>query len=67
MTILNVAVVGPGGRARSHLPIIRLLSDKYRLVTVCDVDKKRAKAVSAETGANGYTDLEGMLDKEEHA
>jgi len=32
MTILNAAVVGPGGRARVHLPIIRLLPDKYRLV-----------------------------------
>jgi predicted dehydrogenase len=39
MTILNAAVVGPGGRARAHLPIIRLLSDKYRLVAVCDVDE----------------------------
>ena len=65
MTILNAAVVGPGGRARSHLPIIRLLADKYRLVAVCDVDEEQAKAVAAETGANAYTDMEAMLDKEE--
>lgn len=64
MSILNAAVVGPGGRARAHLPIIRLLSDKYRLVAVCDVDEEQAKAVAAETGATGYTDLEEMLDKE---
>jgi predicted dehydrogenase len=64
MTILNVAVVGPGGRARAHLPIIRILSDKYRLVAVCDVNEDQAKAVAAETGANAYTDLEKMLDKE---
>lgn len=64
MTILNAAVIGPGGRARAHLPIIRLLSDKYRLVAVCDVNEDQAKAVAAETGANAYTDLEKMLDKE---
>ncbi|MBM3236004.1 Gfo/Idh/MocA family oxidoreductase [Candidatus Poribacteria bacterium] len=64
MTILNAAVVGPGGRARAHLPIIRLLSDKYQLVAVCDIDEERAKAVATEMGANAYTDLEEMLNKE---
>ncbi|MFC1716829.1 Gfo/Idh/MocA family protein [Candidatus Poribacteria bacterium] len=64
MTILNAAVVGPGGRARAHLPIIRILSDRYRLVAVCDVNEDQAKAVAAETGSNAYTDLEEMLDKE---
>jgi predicted dehydrogenase len=64
MTILNTAVVGPGGRARSHLPIIPLLSDRYRLVAVCDIDEDRAKAVAAGMGVNAYTDLEEMLGKE---
>jgi len=64
MTILNAAVIGPGGRAKAHLPIIRLLSDKYRLVAVCDIDEERAKAVAAETGAKAYTDPNNMLDKE---
>lgn len=58
MTILKAAVVGPGGRARAHLTIIRILSDKYRLVAVCDVNEDQAKAVAAEIGANAYTDLE---------
>lgn len=65
MTILNAAVVGPGGRARAHLPIIRLLADKYRLVAVCDIDEEKAKAVATEMEVNPYTDLEEMLDKEE--
>ncbi len=64
MTILNAAVVGPGGRARAHLPIIPKLSDKYRLVAVCDIDEEKAKAVATEMGVNAYTDLEEMLDKE---
>ena len=64
MKILNVAVVGPGGRARAHLPVIRILSDRYRLVAVCDIDEERAKAVAAEMEANAYTDLEKMLDEE---
>ena len=64
MRILNVAVVGPGGRARAHLPVIRILSDRYRLVAVCDIDEERAKAVAAEMEANAYTDLEKMLDEE---
>jgi predicted dehydrogenase len=64
MNILNVAVVGPGGRARAHLPVIRILSDRYRLVSVCDIDEERAKAVAAEMEVNAYTDLEEMLDEE---
>ena len=64
MTILNAAVVGPGGRARAHLPIIRLLSDRYKLVAVCDIDEEKAKSVAAELGTNAYTDLEEMLNKE---
>ena len=58
MTILNAAVVGPGIRARAHLPIIRISPDKYRSIAVCDVNEDQAKAVAAEIGANAYTDLE---------
>lgn len=65
LTILNVAIVGCGGRARAHLPVIRILSDKYRLIAVCDIDEERAAAVATEMAVNAYTDLEEMLDKEE--
>jgi len=64
MTILNAAVIGPGGRARAHLAIIPKLSDKYQLVAVCDIDEEKAKAVATEMGVNAYTDLEEMLNQE---
>ena len=64
MTILKAGVIGPGGRARAHLPIIRILSDKYKLVAVCDIDEEKAKVAATETGANPYTDIEEMLDQE---
>jgi predicted dehydrogenase len=64
MSILNTAVIGCGGRSRAHLPIIRILSDKYRPVAVCDIDEERAKAVAAEMNAKAYTDVEALLDKE---
>jgi len=64
MTILNVAVIGSGGRARAHFPIIQKLSDKYKLLAICDIDEERAKATANELGVNAYTDIEQMLDKE---
>jgi len=64
MIILKTVVVGTGGRSRAHLPIIRILSDKFKLVAVCDIDDEKAKAVASELGVNAYTDIELMLDKE---
>jgi predicted dehydrogenase len=64
MKILKTVVVGTGGRSRAHLPIIRILSDKYKLTAVCDIDEDRSKAVASEMGVNAYTDIELMLDKE---
>ena len=64
MAVLNAVVIGSGGRARAHLAVIPKLSDRYRLVGVCDIDEERARTVGAEMGARAYTDLEAMLDKE---
>ena len=64
MTVLNAVVIGPGGRGRAHLAVVPKLSDRYRLVGVCDVDGERARTVGSEMGVNAYTDLEAMLDKE---
>ncbi len=64
MKILNTAVVGTGGRASVHLPIINILNDKYRLISVCDIDEDKAKAVAQKYNVRGYTDLSEMLDKE---
>ena len=64
MTILKAAVIGPGGRAKAHLSVLPKLSDRYRLVAVCDIDEARAGAVASEMGVRAYTDLEDMLRRE---
>ncbi len=64
MAILNAAVVGLGGRSRVHLSVLSVLTDRYRLAGVCDIDTERALAVADQTGAAAYTDLESMLDSE---
>jgi len=64
MKILRTTVIGTGGRSRAHLPIIRILSDKFKLVAICDIDEERSNAVATEFGVNGYTDIEKMLSTE---
>jgi len=63
--ILNVGVIGTGSRARSHLPVILKLSERYKLVAVCDIDEARVKNAAEETRAKPYTDIEEMLNEEE--
>ena len=64
MAILNAAVIGLGGRSRAHLSVLPVLSDRYRLAGVCDIDAERAQAVAGQTGAAAHTDLQSMLDSE---
>ena len=64
MAILNAAVIGLGGRSRAHMSVLPVLSDRYRLVSVCDIDEDRARSVADQVGANAYTDLQLMLDSE---
>ncbi len=64
MAVLNAVVIGSGGRAKAHLAVVPKLSDRYRLVGVCDIDGERARTIASEVGATAYTDLEEMLDKE---
>jgi len=64
MTLLNVGVIGAGPRARSHLPTLLKLGDRYRLTAICDIDEARVKSAAEETGAKPYTDLEEMLSEE---
>ncbi len=66
MAILNAAVIGLGGRSRAHLAVLPVLSDRFRLISVCDIDAERAQAVAGQMGANPYTDLQEMLDSEKH-
>lgn len=64
LKILNVGIVGAGGRAKSHISVLLKLKDKYRLTAVCDVDVNRAKSTADEVGVKAYSDLEKMLDEE---
>ncbi len=64
MAILNAAIIGLGGRSRAHLSVLPVLSDRYRLVGVCDIDAEKAQAVAEQTGATAYSDLQSMLDSE---
>ena len=64
MAILNAAIIGLGGRSRAHLSVLPVLSDRYRLVGVCDIDEETAQAVAGQTGATAHTDLRSMLESE---
>ncbi len=64
MSILNAGVIGLGGRSSAHLAVLPILSDRYRLVGVCDVDAEKARSVAGKLGANAYTDLDEMLESE---
>lgn len=64
MEILNSAIIGLGGRSRAHLSVLPVLSDRYRLVGVCDIDEETAQAVAGQTGATAHTDLRSMLESE---
>ncbi len=64
MAILKAVVIGTGVRARAHYPIINKLTDKYKLMAVCDIDEERASSTAKELGVNAHTDIEQMLDKE---
>lgn len=63
MDVLKIAVIGTGGRAGSHLATIPKLKDRYRLVSVCDLDAERAKNAGAQYGAPHFTDAVELLDK----
>ncbi|MFQ6041903.1 MAG: Gfo/Idh/MocA family protein [Candidatus Poribacteria bacterium] len=62
--MLNIAVVGTGGRAQSHLATIPKLKDIYQLTAVCDINEERAQQAAERFGVQGYTNVEKMFDKE---
>jgi len=64
MSLLKVGMIGVGGRARSHIPTLLKLGDKYRLVAICDVDATRLRNAAEETRAAPYLDVMEMLNKE---
>jgi predicted dehydrogenase len=60
---LNFGMVGAGAIAQSYSQSFTM-TDKARLVAVCDVRLEAAEAVASVHQANGYADLRQMLDRE---
>lgn len=58
---LRVAVVGAGFFAQFHHEAWSRL-DRADLVGICDLDRSRADAAAAVSGAQGFDDLDDMLD-----
>jgi hypothetical protein len=62
---LRVAVVGLGHRARAHVPLLQIMSDKFEVVALCDANAEQARRAGEEYGARWYSDLGTMLKEEE--
>lgn len=64
MERLRVAIIGAGGRAKSHFSTLRKLSDRFEVVAVCDLDPSRAEEGARYFEVKAYTDLLDMLNSE---
>ena len=63
--MLKVAIVGCGRIFDKHMNSIVDLKNKFKLVSICDIDKKRLKEKSSNTEVNEYLDYNLMVSKEE--
>jgi predicted dehydrogenase len=59
---MKVALIGCGGRAKSHLSEFQKLA---KIAWVCDPDKSRLDTFEKATGAKGTNDLRRVLDDKE--
>jgi len=57
----RIAVIGVGGWGKNHA---RVLKELGCLAVICDLDAARAKEIAAKHGAQAYSSIEVMLDKE---
>jgi predicted dehydrogenase len=61
---VRIGFIGCGGNARGHMK--RLTSmEQARLVAVCDIDEARAGEAADDTGAEAYTDMHRMLERDD--
>ena len=58
---IRFALVGCGRIAKNHFAALRQHAQRAELVGVCDIDPAARDAAAAETGAQGYGSLAGML------
>ena len=59
--MLNVAIIGLGGIGNTHAGVYQA-SERAQLVAICDLDKERADAASAQFGVPGFYSIAEMLD-----
>ncbi|MBT3267962.1 Gfo/Idh/MocA family oxidoreductase [Candidatus Poribacteria bacterium] len=62
MDVLDIAVIGTGGRAGAHFATIPKLTRHFRLTAVADLDIARARAVADAHGVSAFADPVEMLD-----
>jgi UDP-N-acetylglucosamine 3-dehydrogenase len=63
MKTLGVAVIGTGAWGKNHARVYKELAST-ELVAICDVNRKRAKAIADQFGAKAYTNSTRMLKNE---
>ena len=59
--LIRFGLVGCGRISANHVGAITAHSERAELVAVCDVNRERLAATSAETGAAAYDSLEALL------
>lgn len=64
MSPIRVGVAGAGWIAKEHRRVLDSLAEA-ELAAVCDVDRDRAEALAAGTGARTYLDWRDLLDGED--
>ena len=65
MSKLNIALIGAGRRgAGTHLSVIAKLKDVYNLVAICDMEEATATKFAKQHGANPYTNVRDLVEKE---
>src|SRR5258708_31112305 len=64
MKQLRVAIVGMGSRSKAHVPLLKIMQDKFEVAAVCDALAERARAAAAEYDVPWYDNVEQMLAKE---
>ena len=59
---IRIALIGAGKRGRNvRLPAIRMMSDRFELAAVCDMDERAAGRVAAECGVPAYTRVQDLV------
>ena len=61
MPAIKFGVCGVGRIGRQHCRYFTQNAENFRLVAVCDIDRARVDAVTADYGGSGYTDFARFL------